>query len=157
MMVAAHAYDTAAAKAVGMRTAYIRRKTEDVGEDFERIGGVNELYVEGREGRGGGLVELASRLGAWGARRGEDWSGASAVEHEGRYSVNKLICDTRQSVHGAASTSSTVLQLSEARPQRPPSRAARPLQLISASLLVALSPQGFRNSSRSTLDYSNLP
>lgn len=64
MMVAAHAYDTQAAKTVGMRSAYIRRKTEDVGEDFERVERENEIYVEGREGLGGGLEELADRLGA---------------------------------------------------------------------------------------------
>jgi ethanolamine ammonia-lyase large subunit len=64
MMVAAHAYDTAASKAIGMRTAYIRRETEDVGEDFERIEGENEIYMEGRNGFGGGLEELADRLGA---------------------------------------------------------------------------------------------
>ncbi|ORY47187.1 haloacid dehalogenase [Leucosporidium creatinivorum] len=64
MMVAAHAYDTKAAQAVGMRTAYVRRTTEDVGEDFERVKSENELYVEGREGSGGGLLELAEKLGA---------------------------------------------------------------------------------------------
>jgi 2-haloalkanoic acid dehalogenase type II len=41
LMVAAHAYDLRAARAVGMKTAYIRRWTEDTTEDFEQV--VNDV------------------------------------------------------------------------------------------------------------------
>lgn len=61
MMVAAHAYDLRAAAKVGMRTAYIRRWSEDTNEDLESDQGVrgeNEMFL-----KEGGLRELAERLG----------------------------------------------------------------------------------------------
>ena len=46
VQVAAHAYDTRGAKAVGMKTVYVRRWTDDVGEDQVRIKGENDAYLE---------------------------------------------------------------------------------------------------------------
>lgn len=60
VMVAAHAYDVRGAKAVGMRTVYVRRWTDDVDEmgDEERVRvvrGENDVFLE----RGmDGLVEV---------------------------------------------------------------------------------------------------
>lgn len=63
VMVAAHAYDLKAARGVGMGTVYIRRETEDLGEDFEGIEGGVGLFVDGRGGGGDcGLVALADVL-----------------------------------------------------------------------------------------------
>jgi FMN phosphatase YigB (HAD superfamily) len=50
IMVAAHAYDTRAAKDVGMQTVYIHRTTEDVGEDFVSIQQEFDLFIDGRDG-----------------------------------------------------------------------------------------------------------
>ncbi|KAK8861285.1 haloacid dehalogenase, type II [Kwoniella newhampshirensis] len=64
-MVAAHAYDLRAAKAVGMRTIYIQRDTEDPDEDMALIQSEVDLFVDGRTSAGikGGLSQLASILG----------------------------------------------------------------------------------------------
>ena len=65
VMVAAHAYDVRGAKAVGMRTVYVRRWTDDVDEmgDEERVRvvkGENDAFL----GEGGmeGLVEALGGL-----------------------------------------------------------------------------------------------
>jgi 2-haloalkanoic acid dehalogenase type II len=50
VQVAAHAYDTAGARKVGMRTVYVRRWTDDVHEDGEVVRRENEVYLEGMEG-----------------------------------------------------------------------------------------------------------
>lgn len=56
--VAAHTSDLRGAKAVGMRTVYVRRWTDDVWEDQEVIRGENDAYLEHlRE-----LDEVISRL-----------------------------------------------------------------------------------------------
>jgi 2-haloalkanoic acid dehalogenase type II len=44
--VAAHTSDLAGARAVGMRTVYVRRWTDDVNEDQEVIRGENDAYLE---------------------------------------------------------------------------------------------------------------
>jgi 2-haloalkanoic acid dehalogenase type II len=44
--VAAHAYDLRGAKAVGMKTMYIRRWTDDIMEDQEQIKGGNDAYLD---------------------------------------------------------------------------------------------------------------
>lgn len=64
IMVAAHAYDSPkAAKDVGMKTVYIRRETEDVGEDFEQIARDADLFLDGRDGSEDcGLGALVSYL-----------------------------------------------------------------------------------------------
>jgi 2-haloalkanoic acid dehalogenase type II len=56
--VAAHAYDLRGAKAVGMKTVYVRRWTDDVLEDQEVIRGENDAYLEDM----GELDEVISRL-----------------------------------------------------------------------------------------------
>lgn len=70
VMVAAHAYDLDAAKGVGMKTAYIRRDTEDADfseEDFESVRERVDFFMDGREGENGrvkeGLGALADVLG----------------------------------------------------------------------------------------------
>ena len=45
--VAAHAYDLRGAKAVGMKTVYVRRWTDDIREDQEVIRRENDAYLEG--------------------------------------------------------------------------------------------------------------
>lgn len=50
VMVAAHAYDTRGARAVGMRTVYVYRWTDDVREDQAVVRGENDVYLEGMEG-----------------------------------------------------------------------------------------------------------
>jgi len=63
IMVAAHAYDLRAATQVGMKTVYIRRNTEDVGEDFDEIEQSVDVYFDGRDGsRECGLARLAEIL-----------------------------------------------------------------------------------------------
>lgn len=47
VLVAAHAYDTRGAKAVGMKTVYVWRWTDDVHEDQEVVKGENDAWVEG--------------------------------------------------------------------------------------------------------------
>ena len=48
--VAAHAYDLRGAKAVGMKTVYVRRWTDDVREDQGRIRRENDAYLEDMSG-----------------------------------------------------------------------------------------------------------
>ncbi len=60
-MVAAHAYDLRAAKKLGLRTVYIHRNTEDLGEDMEQVRTEVDMFVDGTK-PGGGLTELAERL-----------------------------------------------------------------------------------------------
>lgn len=63
IMVAAHAYDTRAAKEVGMKTLYVRRTTEDVDEDFAGIEKEFDLFVDGRDGSEDcGIAALAKVL-----------------------------------------------------------------------------------------------
>lgn len=50
VMVAAHAYDVRGARAVGMRTVYVYRWTDDVREDQEVVRGENDVYLEGMDG-----------------------------------------------------------------------------------------------------------
>lgn len=45
-MVAAHASDTRGAKAVGMKTIYVYRATDDILEDQEVVKGENDAYLE---------------------------------------------------------------------------------------------------------------
>ncbi|KAJ7782469.1 (S)-2-haloacid dehalogenase IVA [Mycena maculata] len=47
VMVAAHAYDTRGAKAVGMKTVYIYRSTDDILEDQEVVRGEHDAYLDG--------------------------------------------------------------------------------------------------------------
>lgn len=56
--VAAHAYDLRGAKAVGMKTVYVRRWTDDIREDQELIRGENDAYLEDM----GELDEAISKL-----------------------------------------------------------------------------------------------
>lgn len=65
-MVAAHAYDLRAAKAIGMRTIYIRRDTEDPDEDFDKIRAEVDVYVDGRSSAGpdAGMQKVAELLQA---------------------------------------------------------------------------------------------
>jgi len=58
VQVAAHAYDTRGAKAVGMRTVYVRRWTDDVNEDMEVVKGDNDVFLEDMSG----LVEAIAAL-----------------------------------------------------------------------------------------------
>jgi 2-haloalkanoic acid dehalogenase type II len=64
VMVAAHVYDLRAAQKVGMGTVYVRRETEDPGEDFAGIEKEVDLFIDGRDGMEGcGFRELADVLG----------------------------------------------------------------------------------------------
>lgn len=65
LMVAAHAYDLRAAKGVGMRTCYLRRWTEDSGEEFGVVERENEWYVDCRDAMGeqGGLGRVGEVFG----------------------------------------------------------------------------------------------
>ena len=56
--MAAHASDLRGAKAVGMKTVYVRRWTDDVREDQEVIRRENDAYLEGM----GELDEAISKL-----------------------------------------------------------------------------------------------
>jgi 2-haloalkanoic acid dehalogenase type II len=49
LMVAAHAYDLRAARAVGMKTAYIRRWTEDTMEDLEKVADDVDAFIGSHE------------------------------------------------------------------------------------------------------------
>lgn len=60
VMVAAHAYDTRGAAAVGLRTVYVYRWTDDVREDQKVVKEESDVYLEDMEG----LVEAVKRLGA---------------------------------------------------------------------------------------------
>lgn len=63
VMIAAHAYDLKAAKAVGMRTVYIQRTTEDQNESMDQIQGEVDLFIDGRDGTVScGLSRLADLL-----------------------------------------------------------------------------------------------
>ncbi|KZV87131.1 HAD-like protein [Exidia glandulosa HHB12029] len=65
VMVAAHAYDLRAAKAIGMKTVYIQRATEDPEEDMAKVRSEVDLFIDGRDGTPTcGLVELARHLNA---------------------------------------------------------------------------------------------
>lgn len=46
VMVAAHAYDLRGAKAVGMKTVYVRRWTDDIDEDMEQVRGEVDVFLE---------------------------------------------------------------------------------------------------------------
>lgn len=61
VLVAAHAYDLRGAKAVGMRTVYVYRWTDDVLEDQQVIKGENDAYLEGMKGLGDAIEALESR------------------------------------------------------------------------------------------------
>jgi len=64
VMVAAHAYDLKAAKAVGMRTVYLRRTTEDLQESMDQIRAQVDSFVDGRGATGSvGLGHVARLLG----------------------------------------------------------------------------------------------
>jgi 2-haloalkanoic acid dehalogenase type II len=64
VMVAAHAYDLRVARKVGMGTVYVRRETEDQGENFEDLEREVDLFLDGRGGSVGcGLGLLAEALG----------------------------------------------------------------------------------------------
>lgn len=45
VMVAAHAYDTRAAKEVGMKTIYVYRRTDDIEEDQEKVRTEFDVYL----------------------------------------------------------------------------------------------------------------
>lgn len=60
VMVACHAYDNRGAKAVGMRTVYVRRWTDDVNEDMAVVRGEDDEFLD--EGGMQGLVEAVGRL-----------------------------------------------------------------------------------------------
>ncbi|EPE27433.1 HAD-like protein [Glarea lozoyensis ATCC 20868] len=70
-MVAAHAYDLRAAKAVGMKTVYVRRWTEDTREDMTKvdddvdafIGTVTEAGIENEPVYDGTFYDLLEVLG----------------------------------------------------------------------------------------------
>lgn len=63
VMVAAHAYDLRAARAVGMRTIYIHRTTEDPHESTDRIKAEVDAFFDGRGATGSdGLGHVASLL-----------------------------------------------------------------------------------------------
>ncbi|KAJ5117004.1 haloacid dehalogenase [Penicillium angulare] len=49
VMVAAHAYDLRAAKALGMKTVYIHRWTDDIHEDMEKVRGEFDVFLEDME------------------------------------------------------------------------------------------------------------
>ena len=46
VMVAAHAWDVRGAKAVGMKTVYIHRWTDDINEDMGIVRGENDFFLE---------------------------------------------------------------------------------------------------------------
>ena len=56
--VAAHAYDLRGAKAVGMKTVYVRRWTDDVREDQEEVRKENDAYLEDMRGLEEVLLKL---------------------------------------------------------------------------------------------------
>jgi FMN phosphatase YigB (HAD superfamily) len=57
-MVAAHAYDLRGAKAVGMKTVYVYRWTDDVLEDQKVVREENDIYLEDMQS----LDEVIARL-----------------------------------------------------------------------------------------------
>ena len=58
VMVAAHAWDTAGARAVGMKTVYIRRWTDDIREDMAVVRTQNDAFLEDMSE----LADVVSRL-----------------------------------------------------------------------------------------------
>ena len=58
VMVAAHASDLRGAKAVGMKTVYVRRWTDDVREDQEEIRRENDAYLGDMRGLDGAIAKL---------------------------------------------------------------------------------------------------
>ena len=58
-MVAAHAYDLYGAKAVGMKTIYIYRWTDDINEDQEQIKKDVDVYLDGMAGLPEALEKLS--------------------------------------------------------------------------------------------------
>lgn len=56
--VAAHAYDLRGAKAVGIKTVYVRRWTDDILEDQELIKGENDAYLENMQELDGTISKL---------------------------------------------------------------------------------------------------
>lgn len=56
--VAAHAYDLRGAKAMGMKTVYIRRWTDDIREDQEQIKGENDAYLQDMRDLDGVIARL---------------------------------------------------------------------------------------------------
>ncbi|KAF3766970.1 HAD-like protein [Cryphonectria parasitica EP155] len=58
VMVAAHAYDTRGAKAVGIRTVYVYRWTDDIKEDQGVVKGEFDVYLDGMEA----LIEAVEGL-----------------------------------------------------------------------------------------------
>lgn len=49
VMVAAHAYDLRGAKQVGMKTIYIRRWTDDINEDMDKVREEFDIFLENME------------------------------------------------------------------------------------------------------------
>lgn len=66
-MIAAHAYDVRAARAVGMRTVYLWRWTEDREVDVDGVREGHDGFVDARgaEGERGGLLEVVEMLRGW--------------------------------------------------------------------------------------------
>ncbi|MCJ1280341.1 hypothetical protein MMC21_008168 [Puttea exsequens] len=63
VMVAAHAEDLRAARKVGMKTVYVRRKREGLQEDVEAVRGDVDFFIDGTgEGEGKGMAELAELM-----------------------------------------------------------------------------------------------
>ena len=60
VMVAAHAYDLRGAKAVGMKTVYVYRWTDDVLEDQEVIKEENNVYLENMRDLDDAISKLSS-------------------------------------------------------------------------------------------------
>ena len=58
-MVAAHASDLYGAKAVGMKTIYIYRWTDDINEDQEQIKKDVDVYLDGMAGLPEALEKLS--------------------------------------------------------------------------------------------------
>jgi FMN phosphatase YigB (HAD superfamily) len=56
--VAAHAYDVRGAKAVGMKTIYVYRWTDDIKEDQEIVKGEFNVYLESMEGLADAIGKL---------------------------------------------------------------------------------------------------
>lgn len=64
LMVAAHAYDLRAAKALGFNTVYIHRETEDLSESMDQVKRDVHFFVQGRDGSTScGLAQVAALLG----------------------------------------------------------------------------------------------
>ena len=59
VMVAAHASDLYGAKAVGMKTIYIYRWTDDINEDQEQIKKDVDVYLDGMAGLPEALEKLS--------------------------------------------------------------------------------------------------